>query len=433
MEQERTIDQITEDYALSRVPEDKLRNWWAILAVQFGMIFGSTVIIWTVQYSQVLTFRDIIIAFVVGHAIVFVIFMQNGMLGIRERLSTYVLAEQSFGRIGASLISILLAFALMGWMGTQVAAAADAICAATGWNPVLVNVVVGLLMTFTATWGFQGLKRLSDIAVPLFVVVSIAGTVIAWNKIGGIQPLLMIQPTGHMSMKDAISGVIGSIVVMGVITPDITRYCRSDFDWFIGAFISFSIGHMVFPIAGSLMGYAAQSGDAGKVLFSLTGWLGVLSIVLAGWTSGDNNIYSASLGMTQVIPKAKRWHLALTLGILGTLLAVGGILKYLIKWMVLLSAIAPPLFAVMQADYWFLPLLGLDRSLAGKSGAQVNIAAILSWAIGVAAFYKISWGLAVVNSSIVTMIAYCLISVVYYRVFGRSPLIGVSRLADKKA
>ena len=95
MEQERTIDQITEDYALSRVPEDKLRNWWAILAVQFGMIFGSTVIIWTVQYSQILTFRDIIIAFVVGHAIVFVIFMLNGMLGIRERLSTYVLADRS--------------------------------------------------------------------------------------------------------------------------------------------------------------------------------------------------------------------------------------------------------------------------------------------------------------------------------------------------
>lgn len=416
------IDRATQDFERERVPQEKLRSWWDILAVQFGFIFGSSSLVWAMQFTKGLNFVDTIIAFVVGHFIVFWIFMLNGMLGIRERLSTMFIAQQSFGRGGAYLVSLLITFAVTGWMGAQVAATTQGVWAATGWNPTLINVVVGLCMTFTATWGFQGLKRLSDLSVPYFLVLCVIGIVIAWGRVGGLEALLALQPAGKMAMRDAISAVIGSIVVMGVVTPDITRYARSDGDWAVGAFISFVVGHMVIPLAGVLMALAVGSSDVGKVSFALLGWWGVLMLILSGWTTGDNDIYSGSLAMAQVIPGVKKWKIALSLGILGTFVAVAGILKYLLKWMVLLSAVAPPVFGVMQADYWILPLLGIERGLAGKRGDLVSLPALLAWATGIAAFYGIKWGTPVVNSVVVTMVVYSVLSAVWHRAVGKAPL-----------
>jgi len=67
-----------------------------------------------------LNFIDILIVFVIGHFLVFWIFYLNVIIGIRERLSTFFIAQQSFGPIGSGIVGMLLAFALIGWMGAQV-------------------------------------------------------------------------------------------------------------------------------------------------------------------------------------------------------------------------------------------------------------------------------------------------------------------------
>jgi cytosine permease len=409
------MDEYCFDYETERVPETSLRSWWDILAVQFGFIFGSSALVWAMKFTAGFTFIDAIWVFVVGHFLVFWVFYLNGLLGVRERMTTFFIARQAFGPVGTHVIAVLLSFAMVGWMGAQVAATAEGIAAATGINVILLDIILGIGILWSSVVGFKALKRLSNVSVPFFIVVCIAGIVISHSKIGGIGALISAQPTQPMSFMQGISAVIGSIAMMGLVTPDISRYAKSSRDLSVAVIVSFAVGHILIPLAGVLMAMAAGSTNVGVVCWKLLGWWGVLMLILSGWTTADNDIYSAGLALQEVWPNVKRWKICTVVGILGTLAAIFGILKYLISWMVLLAAIAPPAFAIMQADYWVLPLFGVPRGLTEKQGRAINWVAFVCWIVGSFSFYYIKWGVPFINSTLITLVLYTLISIASYK------------------
>jgi len=409
------------DFEREKVPVGSLKSWWDILAVQFGFIFGSSALVWAMKFTKGLNFKDTIIVLTIGHFLVYWVFYFNGKLGIRERLSTFFIVRQSFGTIGSAMVAILTSFALVGWMGAQVGATSSGISAATGWNVTVLNIFIGLAMTLTAAIGFKALKKLSDISVPYFLIICVVAIFVALKKIGSMDALFNIQPSSSMSLVTAISAVIGSIVVMGVIVPDISRYARSEKDLNIALIVSFVVGHIVIPVSGVLMALAIGSSNIGFVIFQLIGWAGVLMLILSGWTTGDNDIYSASLALASVIPNVPKWKLASLIGIFGTIAAVAGIINHIIFWLVLLSSLAPPIFGVMQADYWILPLFGIERGLALKGKKIVNWAGVLSWLCGCVVAYKIPFGVGAINGVITSFVLYILISTVWVKSTGKSP------------
>jgi len=415
---------VYKDYEREKVPESGLRSWWNITAVQFGYMFGSTALIWAMQFTKGFTFKQILITLIVGHFISFWIFYLNGMIGVKERMSTFYCARLSFGSLGSNLVGVLVAFAILGWMGAQVGATALAVNAATGWNVTALNIIIGLCMTLTAVIGYKGISKLSNFSVPYFIVICVIGLFIAANKLGGFNALFAIQPKSPMPLVTGITAVVGSIAVMGVTTPDISRYARTNWDlgWAVG--ISCVIGHMVIPVAGVLMAMAVGSTNIGQVVFGLLGWWGVLMIVTAGWTTGDNNIYSSALAMTAIIPKIPKWVLSLILGIIGTAAATAGIVNHLMSWLSLLSALAPPVFGVMQADYFILPMLGIERSLVMKEKKQFNLGALIAWALGAYIALHLKWGVVAINSIVSSIIIYLVITVISVKAFGKTLSIG---------
>jgi|GEM_PF-1766743 len=404
---------VNQDFSQSRVPAGERKTLWQVLTVQFGLMFASSSLLWALTINKGMTFTDTLICFVLGHFVVFWLFFFNGWLGVRERLSTIYLVQQAFGRIGSILVTLLLIFSLIGWMGVQVGSTGLAIHAATGWNLVIVNIVLGVAMTLTAAIGFKALAFLSEIAVPYFVLVCAIGIGLAMKQLGGLDALLLYQPTGSMSMSSGITAVVGSIAVMGLITSDIFRYGKSMKDMTLSVIICFVVGHMIIPLAGVLLAIAAGSSDLGIVVWSMLGWWGVSMLFLSGWTTGDNDLYSAALALSALTEKISKTTCAVIFGLIGTTAAALGITGMIIPYLSILSALAPPIFGIMQADYWTLPkLLGIPRGDVLRKHKSVNVSAVIAWGIAIACFYLLPFGVPVINGILAAFISYIVLSVI---------------------
>jgi len=76
-------------------------------------------------------------------------------------------------------------------------------------------------------------------------------------------------------------------------------------------------------------------------------WLLLILIMLATWAANDCNLYSSSLGLTAVLPRLKRSHLAIFGGIIGIMMAEFHIAEHVISLLVLLGVFIAPISGVI--------------------------------------------------------------------------------------
>jgi cytosine permease len=134
-----------------------------------------------------------------------------------------------------------------------------------------------------------------------------------------------------------------------------------------------------FPIATPLLTLAAAipvlaSGEIDIMKLIIGFGLGVpalLVLILSTWTINSANLYSAALSLTATFPSIAQWKFTIVAGVLGALLAVGGILDSFVSFLLLLGAIIPPIAAVYVID-----------AFRGKSTqASVHWPAVITWAV----------------------------------------------------
>lgn len=75
-------------------------------------------------------------------------------------------------------------------------------------------------------------------------------------------------------------------------------------------------------------------------------------LVLAQWTSNDNNVYSGSLGLSVVFEKMPKYKLAIFTGVSGTIFAVIGLSNMMIPFFSVLGIFTPPLGGCYLADFY---------------------------------------------------------------------------------
>lgn len=258
-------------------------------------------------------------------------------LGAHERLSTYVIIANTFGRGGARLVNLLIASTLLGWYGVTVALFAEALdntfIVLTGVSPgTFVLTILGtVIMTMTTIFGFQAIDRLSRLAVPsMFALLAYAVYKAVKASSGS---LFDISPTPTDTIYDigsASSIIIGSFMVGVTILPDMSRYARTYRDSAVGCLLSYGSGSLVVLIFAGIPFLVTGKADFFSTMAELDlGVPALLVIVFATWTTNVNNLYSASLGFAQVFPMMRDLHLTTTAGLIGSMIAVLGVLDHL--------------------------------------------------------------------------------------------------------
>lgn len=264
-------------------------------------------------------------------------------------------------------------------------------------------------MLLTAYYGYKGLSVLSKFAVPLITIISIIGAVTSINSAGGWTNVSSIIPQGDTSIGTGIVMVVGSFAAGASAQADITRYSKDAKTGWIATIIGYMIANTFIIIAGYLTTLATGIGDLPKAMLALgLGFPALLILILAQWTTNDNNLYTSSLGLANIFNISKS-KITLIIGILGSILGGLGIANYFSGWLNILGIGVPPMAGIIIADYYVVRKQSYRFIKDVKQIPEWNINALTAWILGSIVGFVLKVGIASINSLLVAMLVYLIL------------------------
>lgn len=359
--EEQKQQEVFQDYEHEPVPDHLRKTWWQMGMIWMGIGITIAAFLLGGAVGAGLSLAHSFLAVFLGSLVLTVIASLCGVVGARTNLSTAMISRFAFGSRGFYLTAMIMALGSYGWFGVQTGLFGDTAAVVMeqlvgrSWSTTTLIIIGGILMTSTAVVGYKGIEKLSNLAVPLMAALMFAslGLVLRdhpWSQLAASPP-----PGDPMPLGVAISIVAGSFMVGAVISPDIARYARRPLDAVLAAILGFQVGFVIVVFIGSILAQATGQADLVQIMLAL-GWgvLAFLVLILAQWTTNDNNLYSAALAFSVVFRQLPRWQLTAVAGLLGTILAVTGIYGQFVPWLQVLSALVPPLGGVYVADYFLV-------------------------------------------------------------------------------
>lgn len=254
-----------------------------------------------------------------------------------------------------------------------------------GWILIIIG---GIMMTSTAVYGYRAIEKLSLLVVPILLILLVVSLIKAFGDLT-LAEVALRPPASPMAFGILVSIVAGAYAVGATIQPDITRYSKGIGHAAGGMVFGMMIGFPLIVILAIALGAAVGHGDFITLMLQFGGVWGLFAmfaIVLATWTSNDNNLYSAALAFNAMFPKLKKWHVTLIGGLAGTILALAGILGHFVNWMIALGVTIPPIAAVMAIDFFLFRSKEYHFDNI-KSLPSVRVIPIISWVVAVAFGY----------------------------------------------
>ena len=270
---------------------------------------------------------------------------------------------------------------------------------------VPIAAVSGALMTSSAYFGMRTLKIVSVIAVPSIVLLGGWSVVRAlrFDGVGGLDALLHHTPAADSAIGFgmAVSLGIGSFVSGGTCTPDFTRFARKPSAAALATVIAFLFGNSLMFLFGAVAAMVYGQEDISTVL-CLQGLL-VPAIAVLGlniWTTNDNAIYTAGLGLSNITGLPKR-HLVLACGFLGTLSSVC-LYAHFCGWLNILNCTLPPVGIILVLDYF----LNKKNYESVETECKVNWASIAGVVLGAVVANVLNVGISSINGMAVAAVCY---------------------------
>ena len=119
---------------------------------------------------------------------------------------------------------------------------------------------------------------------------------------------------------------------------------------------------------------------AGPLAANACGLVGLLCVIIAGWTTANPTIYRAGLAFQAVIPKSNRVLVTFCTGVLATVVGIfPAVAMKLLDFVAIYGLLLMPMGAVIFVDFWLYPKLGLKQYFAEKKGISFNWAAGIAW------------------------------------------------------
>jgi len=390
----KTIDKYG-DYSLTPVPPDARKTFTNQFLVTSGYIICLAGLFAGGALGSGMRLGDAIIATIIGSLILATYASLQAIAAARTGVSTTVLGRHAFGRWG-SIIVALIVFILngVGWFAYETALfglTMEVLIPGqwiTSWR--VASIWGGLMMMTTAIIGYKGIGVLSFIAVPLIAILSMAGLVGASSWAGGFLNLFNIPPPGEpISLAAAITVTVGYFAIGAACQPDIARYAKNEKVAAGAVFAGFLFANPLIMLAGVAMILVTATAGIGTTpnlpvaMMRLGLGVGALLVAALGqWTTNDNNLYTGSLALINIVPASRRL-LAAIVGIAGTIIAAIGIYEYWIPWLVFLGTFVPPMAGVMIADYYVLQKLGRKhyRFGPGTKYSKIDVSGLSSFII----------------------------------------------------
>ena len=267
---------------------------------------------------------------------------------------------------------------------------------------VVICLALGAAFTTLAILGFDTLSRFSSVCSPWLFTVFFAGAVAVLPGLGVERDLSNLwevlttrvwngvptpgqEPYGFWHIT-FFAWFCNLAMHIGLSDMALMRYAKR---WTHGVASAVGVyfGHfLAWLCSGVMVAAIGRDMDPGRMAFEAMGFAGALGVLLAGWTTANPTLYRAGLALQAVTGNWQRWKVTLAAGVVTTILACFPIffLK-LLDYVAIYGLVLMPMGAVVFAEHWILPRLGIEQYRAEKSGWLVNWPALIVW-VGTLAF-----------------------------------------------
>ncbi|GAA2885318.1 cytosine permease [Nonomuraea rubra] len=400
-------------------PQSARYSWWSVAVQRFGQVSALSQFLLGATLGFGMGFWEAFLALTLGAVILEVVAVFVGVIGMREGLSTSMLARWTgFGRSGSALIGLAIGISLVGWFGIQSAVSAQGLAALVGGLPEWGwSLVFGLVVTSIVLWGFGSMAWTAYVTVPAFLVL-VGWSIISELSRHDVGALMASAPPGpQLSLLEGTTLVAGGFIVGSIITPDMTRFNRSVADVVKQTVVGVTLGEYVIGMAGVLLAHAVGTSEITTIVTSSVGWVGILVIVAGTVKINDWNLYSSGLGLVNFVGTVfgRRVHRGLAtalIGVVGSVLAAAGILDAFTEFLTLLGVAFPPIAGIMVAEYFVVRRWRGDLEAARAGGRLPEQApawvpaTLVIWLVAALVGRFVEVGLGSINSLVVAFVLY---------------------------
>jgi cytosine permease len=415
------------EYERTPVPPEKLqpaRHFAALLAGEHvagtEFVIGALFVAWGVR-----TF-DVIVGLLLGNTLAVLTWtLVCAPIAIQTRLTLYWYLRKIAGPVATLIYNVLNAILFCILAGCMITVSASSIRMLFGippqtkWYPedvrfVVLVLVLGAVVVTLAILGFKRLAQFAQVCAPWMFFMFIAGAlallpglaaksgfgpVRSWADFWHLGDKLIwtgVAPDGRASMSfwqvAAFAWICNLAMHAGLSDMALFRYAKTVPCGLTSAFGMF-FGHYVAWICAGVMGAATAvmlnktmaELDAGAIALQALGIAGAITVVLAGWTTSNPTLYRAGLAFQAVTPGWPRWLVTLVAGIATTVVACFPfVFTKLLDFVGWYGLLLMPVGAIVFAEHWIFPRIGLTRYWASRKGLKVSWPALLSWGVAIA-------------------------------------------------
>lgn len=393
------------DYAENAVPVTARRSFLSMFMIMLGFTFFSASMWVGQQLADGLDLTGFIGALIVGGAILALYTGLLGYVGAKTGLSLDLLARKAFGTKGSYLPSAMISFTQIGWFGVGVAMFAIPVAnellggsKAAEWALVI---VAGICMTASAYFGIKSLTIVSYIAVPCVAILGTVAMILAVKRGDTTLVQQFAKSSGSLTVISGAGLVVGSFVSGGTATPNFSRFAKDGKAGVITTVIAFFLGNSLMFFMGGISSIYVGGNDIFEVMLNLNlFYLAVLVLGLNIWTTNDNALYSAGLGLANIFGQKKK-PMVLISGIFGTLTAVWLYWNFC-SWLNILNCTLPPCGIIIVLSY-FLNRKDYDDT---EIRTVVKWYAVIGVILGAVVANLLHWGVTSLNGMAVATICY---------------------------
>jgi nucleobase:cation symporter-1, NCS1 family len=372
-----------EQFGIEAIPEGmKTVRWYDLFSIILNFLVSpSTILRGGLGVAAGLSFQASVAAECSGIVVAGFFYVVMATVGVDYGIPGQVATRAIYGLRGSKVIpSLLRSIASCYWFAFQTVIGATAICAVlekltgTSFSLILVSVLFGIVQAIVAIVGYDSLKALSRVALPVKLAMFVYLFVLLANQADpNFAPGAVLSFPGKSGWNWVIFVAWFNAAAAGWLTmitdaADFCRYSRSRADMWIGTLSASAIGTM---ISGSLGAYAAAAtlGKTANPFVIIAGistswvtlFLILVFIALDNWTINVLNLYTGGLSISNIFERLGRFWTTLIASVVGIALsAIPDVLNSYLTYATLLGNFFSPIAGVLVFDYLILKRTRLD-------------------------------------------------------------------------
>lgn len=405
------------------VPESKTRGLKAFVGMYAGEhCAGTELMIGPLFVAAGVSAFDVVFGLLIGNLLAVLSWMfLTAPIAVRARMTLYFQLEKICGRnlvtlynlangvmfcfLAGSMITVS-ATALGVWFNFPMPGLSDILPNSVGW--VVAVLGVGTLITLVAAMGYEMVSKVANIAAPWMVLVFVGFGVVGLRQFITETGAEVTSPASLWALcqdsifkgGDPLPGQVkftfwhvtffawfaNMAMHVGMSDLSVLRFAKKSWHG-VASSSGMYVGHFMAWLAAAVL-YSLQlhldpsNTDVlpGPLAYRAAGVAGLICVIVAGWTTANPTIYRAGLAFQAIMPKKSRFAVTIGTGMLATFAGMfPGIAMQLLGFVAIYGLILMPMGAVIFADFWIFPKLGLKQYYAEHKGLKINWAAGIAW------------------------------------------------------